>query len=116
MCREMDRALPGVYEGRTRSMPPRFDVEAYMGRNVNERSLHVLKQWRGPATRYDKLALTYRGGVVLGRSSPGSANWETRPSAHKVREPRLAPGWPFFGQDLGCPQRWGRTRSTSRPG
>jgi len=25
-----------------------------------------LKQWRGLATRYDKLALTYRGGVVLG--------------------------------------------------
>lgn len=24
-----------------------------------------LPQWRGLATRYDKLALTYRGGVVL---------------------------------------------------
>ena len=24
-----------------------------------------MKQWRGLATRYDKLALTYRGGVVL---------------------------------------------------
>ncbi|MGJ9423440.1 IS5/IS1182 family transposase, partial [Aeromicrobium sp. CF3.5] len=23
------------------------------------------KQWRGIATRYDKLAVTYRGGVVL---------------------------------------------------
>ncbi|PWF79492.1 IS5/IS1182 family transposase, partial [Kocuria rosea] len=26
---------------------------------------NVFKQWRGLATRYDKLALTYRGGVVL---------------------------------------------------
>lgn len=31
-----------------------------------ERSFNVLKQWRALATRYDKLALTYRGGVVLG--------------------------------------------------
>uniref|UniRef100_UPI0040491431 transposase n=1 Tax=Georgenia sp. M64 TaxID=3120520 RepID=UPI0040491431 len=30
-----------------------------------ERSFNVFKQWRALATRYDKLALTYRGGVVL---------------------------------------------------
>jgi putative transposase len=46
--------------------PPAFDAQAYKGRNVIERSFNVLKQWRGLATRYDKLALTYRGGVVLG--------------------------------------------------
>lgn len=46
--------------------PPKFDAEAYKGRNVIERSFNVLKQWRGLATRYDKLAITYRGGVVLG--------------------------------------------------
>jgi putative transposase len=46
--------------------PPAFDAAAYKGRNVIERSFNVLKQWRGLATRYDKLALTYRGGVVLG--------------------------------------------------
>jgi transposase len=28
-------------------------------------SLNAVKQWRGLATRYDKLALTYRGGAVL---------------------------------------------------
>jgi putative transposase len=32
---------------------------------VVERSFNTLKQWRGLATRYDKLAITYRGGVVL---------------------------------------------------
>jgi putative transposase len=46
--------------------PPKFDAQAYKGRNVVERSFNVLKQWRGLATRYDKLAITYRGGVVLG--------------------------------------------------
>jgi transposase len=45
--------------------PPSFNATAYKGRNVVERSFNDLKQWRGPATRYDKLATVYRGGVVL---------------------------------------------------
>ena len=52
-------------KGSNGGRPPKFDTEAYKGRNVVERSFNVLKQWRGLATRYDKLALTYRGGVVL---------------------------------------------------
>jgi transposase len=45
--------------------PPGFDATTYKGRNVIERSFNDHKQWRGLATRYDKLATTYRGGVVL---------------------------------------------------
>lgn len=45
--------------------PPAFDAVAYKGRNVVERSFNDHKQWRGIATRYDKLAAVYRGGVVL---------------------------------------------------
>ncbi len=45
--------------------PPNFDAESYKGRNVVERSFALFKQWRAIATRYDKLAITYRGGVVL---------------------------------------------------
>lgn len=45
--------------------PPDFDAETYRDRNVVERSFNDYKQWRALATRYDKLALTYRGGVVL---------------------------------------------------
>jgi putative transposase len=45
--------------------PPSFDETAYKGRNVIERSFNDHKQWRGLATRYDKLAVVYRGGVVL---------------------------------------------------
>ena len=37
----------------------------YKRRNVVERSFNRIKDWRGLATRYDKLAITYRGGVVL---------------------------------------------------
>ena len=39
--------------------------ERYKGRNVVERGFCEDKQWRGLATRYDKLALNYRGGAVL---------------------------------------------------
>lgn len=45
--------------------PVTYDVEDYKGRNVVERGFNEDKQWRGLATRYDKLAITYRGGVVL---------------------------------------------------
>lgn len=45
--------------------PPKFDALAYKGRNVIERSFNDHKQWRGLATRYDKLASVYRGAVVL---------------------------------------------------
>lgn len=45
--------------------PPAFDPRIYKGRNVIERSFNDHKQWRGLATRYDKLAAVYRGGAVL---------------------------------------------------
>jgi transposase len=51
--------------GRNGGRPVDLDKEAYKRRNVIERSFNTLKQWRGLATRYDKLALTYRGGAVL---------------------------------------------------
>ncbi|MCR2811072.1 MULTISPECIES: transposase [unclassified Microbacterium] len=42
-----------------------YDHDDYKGRNVVERGFNDTKQWRGLATRYDKLAPTYRGGAVL---------------------------------------------------
>jgi transposase len=45
--------------------PYAFDTETYKQRNVVERCFNRLKQWRGIATRYDKTARNYRGGVVL---------------------------------------------------
>lgn len=51
--------------GATGGRPCAFDQDAYRGRNVVERYFQRLKQWRGIATRYDKKALNYRGGVLL---------------------------------------------------
>jgi len=45
--------------------PRGLDTTAYRRRNVVERHSALTKQWRGLATRYDKLAITYRAAVVL---------------------------------------------------
>jgi transposase len=51
--------------GRKGGRPVSYDTEVYKGRNVVERSFNALKNWRGLATRYDKLAVLYRGAAVL---------------------------------------------------
>lgn len=45
--------------------PVGLDAADYKGRNVIERRYCHIKQWRGLATRYDKLAITYRAAVIL---------------------------------------------------
>jgi transposase len=45
--------------------PPAFDPNTYRRRNVVERCINRLKQWRGIATRYDKLACHYQAAVTL---------------------------------------------------
>jgi transposase len=42
-----------------------FDAEDYKHRNVVERFFNRMKNWRGLASRYDKLAVVFRGSVVL---------------------------------------------------
>jgi transposase len=44
---------------------PGFNREAYARRNVIERCVNRLKQWRGIATRYEKRALNYRAALVV---------------------------------------------------
>ena len=56
-----NRARRGSAGGR----PASYDKQLYKQRNVVERSFNLLKQWRGLATRYDKLAIVYRAGAVL---------------------------------------------------
>ena len=60
-----DQIAHRLRRGSAGGRPPAFDAVAYKGRNVIERSFNDHKQWRGIATRYDKLATLYRGAVVL---------------------------------------------------
>jgi transposase len=60
-----DQAAHRRKRGSRGGRPVRHDVQDYKQRNVIERAFNRLKQWRGIATRYDKHALVYRGGVVL---------------------------------------------------
>ena len=45
--------------------PVNFDKVVYKRRNVVERCFNRFKQWRALATRYDKHAVIYRGGLLL---------------------------------------------------
>ena len=60
-----DSAAARKRKGSGCGRPPALDVETYKRRNVVERSFALTKQWRGLATRYDKLANTYRAAIVL---------------------------------------------------
>jgi transposase len=44
---------------------PNFDEELYAARNVVERCVNKLKQWRAIATRYDKRAVNYRAAILV---------------------------------------------------
>jgi putative transposase len=52
-------------KGSSGGRPPSFDADTYRHRNTVERGFNRLKNWRGIATRYDKYALTFLGGVLL---------------------------------------------------
>ena len=52
-------------KGSAGGRPPAFDPEIYRHRNTVERGFSRFKQWRGIATRYDKYALTFLGGITL---------------------------------------------------
>jgi transposase len=60
-----DQAQHRKNRGSAGGRPVGYDAEDYKGRNVVERFFNRMKNWRALASRYDKHAITYRGGVVL---------------------------------------------------
>ncbi len=60
-----DQRKNRLRRGSAGGRPVSYDTELYKNRNVVERSYESLKQWRGLATRYDKLAVIFRGGAIL---------------------------------------------------
>ena len=60
-----DSAAARKRRGSAGGRPLNLDTEFYKQRNAVERSFALTKQWRGLATRYDKLAITYRAAVIL---------------------------------------------------
>lgn len=60
-----DQAAHRKDRGSAGGRPVGYDTVEYRGRNVVERGINVIKNWRALATRYDKHALTYRGGAAL---------------------------------------------------
>lgn len=60
-----DQIANGKRKGARGGRPVDSDSEAYKGRSVVEQSFNIFKKWRSIATRYDKLAITYRSEVAL---------------------------------------------------
>jgi transposase len=61
-----DRSTTPVIKPKTtRKQRLPFDQDAYKGRNIIERALSHLKDWRRVATSYDKLGRNYRATVIL---------------------------------------------------
>lgn len=56
---------PVIRANPTRKNVPAFDKERYKARNVVERALCRIKDWRRVATRYDKLTRNFRATVIL---------------------------------------------------
>lgn len=52
-------------KGSRGGLPVSYNRDPYKHRNVIERGFNAFKQWRGLASRYDKLAVNYRGGALL---------------------------------------------------
>ena len=61
--RHIGAVIPRFSSERTQGV--RFDRAAYRTRNVVERIINRLKQYRGIATRYDKLACPFNAGITL---------------------------------------------------
>lgn len=69
-ARQIPHTIPERSDQRARraarpGRPLAFDRATYARRNVVERCINRLKQWRGLATRYEKRAVNYRAMVVL---------------------------------------------------
>ena len=65
-CYLKERRIGAVIPTKADEAPvPTFDREAYRERNVIERLINRLKQWRRIATRYEKRAATYLAMLTL---------------------------------------------------
>ncbi len=60
---------PVIPPRRNRKVQRDYDKQMYKERNLVERFFNKLKQFRGIATRYEKLAINFMAGVYLAAST-----------------------------------------------
>lgn len=60
-----DQAAHRRRRGSAGGRPVTYDAQEYKDRNVVERFFNRVKHWRAIASRYDKHAVVYRGGILL---------------------------------------------------
>ncbi|RBA33778.1 hypothetical protein DQ226_11505 [Dietzia maris] len=79
---------PHEYGAAAVAGPRRSPADLNKGRTVAERPFAPAEQWRGLATRYGKLAITYRAATLL---NPGLGTPNGRHTQGAV--PRPTPAW-----------------------
>lgn len=66
VCPErLDAQRGRLHRGCRGGAPPRFDAVAYKGRNVVERAINRLKDFRAVATRYEKRGHNFLAAVIV---------------------------------------------------
>ncbi|MET0319313.1 MAG: IS5 family transposase [Duganella sp.] len=66
ICPErLDAKKNRLHKGSKGGSPPRFDPKAYRGRNVVERAINSLKDFRAVAMRHEKRGHNFFGSVIL---------------------------------------------------
>jgi transposase len=66
ICPErLDAQKNRLRKGSKGGSPPRFDSKAYKGRNVVERAINRLKDFRAVSTRFDKRGHNFLAAVIV---------------------------------------------------
>jgi len=82
-----DQAAHRKRRGSNGGRPITHDAEDYKNRNVVERFFNRMKHWRAMASRYDKHALVYRGGIILKRPRFDAASFLAKDAGYAEEVP-----------------------------
>ncbi len=114
-----DQQQHRLRRGAAGGRPVSYDTEQYKDRNVIVRSYEKVKQWRGLATRYDKLAVIFRGGAIdcgfALRTCLHASPTTPTPVGHPTLNPRVrgSSPWRRTPSDLGSLPCWRESRVVS---
>jgi transposase len=110
-----ERADQVVHRRHRAGRKPAFDLATYRRRNIIERAVGWLKQWRRIATRAEKLAITYRAGVCLALAARYAIKHFADRGQPNACHPPICCSDTFNGGCVDVPSRQNCPRNTIKP-